>query len=280
MSKVLQRLLVFFIGLPLVIGIVFLNFYNHLPLQFVLLIFSALGACEFYNMLSNKVVLFKKQVIVLFTSLLPLASYLFLVLDIPQETCIWIYVIEALILMAIESFKSKTFENSITKISHSLLIIFYTGFMLTFITRMTKFNHSVYIIALYFIFVFMCDSAAWFFGILFGKNNKGLVAASPNKSVAGFIGGIFGSIASGVIYVLLFKNIFGEEAIWKIILIGFITCLAAITGDIIESVFKRSTNVKDSGNIIPGRGGVLDCMDSLITAAPVFYAGIYFLFNF
>ena len=63
------------------------------------------------------------------------------------------------------------------------------------------------------------------------------------------------------------------------VILALITTLAAIVGDLIESVFKRSLNIKDSGNIIPGRGGILDSTDSILIAAPIFYIGIYFIYN-
>ena len=123
----------------------------------------------------------------------------------------------------------------------------------------------------------MCDSAAWFFGILFGNKTRGYFKASPNKSLTGFVGGIAGSIASGLLFTYIFKDIFCVE-IYKIVITGFFTALAAIIGDLIESVFKRNLQVKDSGTIIPGRGGILDSIDSIIIAAPVFYIFAYFLF--
>ena len=64
----------------------------------------------------------------------------------------------------------------------------------------------------------------------------------------------------------------------NLVILGIITSLAAIIGDLIESVFKRSCEVKDSGNLIPGRGGVLDSIDSILIAAPIFYIGYNFLF--
>ena len=60
---------------------------------------------------------------------------------------------------------------------------------------------------------------------------------------------------------------------------GFAVATAGITGDLIESVFKRSAGVKDSGSIIPGRGGILDSIDSILTAAPVYYILVYILYN-
>ena len=125
------------------------------------------------------------------------------------------------------------------------------------------------------LFVFICDSLAWFFGVLFGKSTRGYVAASPNKSLVGFIGGISCSIIEG----FLFKCIFPEKIPFsyiEIFILGFLTAIASIIGDLIESVFKRSSGVKDSGNIIPGRGGVLDSIDSIVIAVPVFYICQYF----
>ncbi|NLC93997.1 MAG: CDP-archaeol synthase [Treponema sp.] len=150
--------------------------------------------------------------------------------------------------------------------------------MITFITRLTVLDNAVYFVALYFLLVFLCDSAAWFFGILFGKNNRGFIAASPNKSIIGFLGGIVAAIASGILFKYFFPQIL-EGNYWKIFIVSVITAFGAITGDLIESVFKRFSDVKDSGNIIPGRGGVLDSIDSLLIAAPIFYIGVHFLYN-
>ena len=123
----------------------------------------------------------------------------------------------------------------------------------------------------------MCDSFAWFFGILFGKSTRGFVPASPNKSLVGFIGGIAGSIGCGVLLKVILPEVF-TISYRNLIILGLITSVAAIVGDLIESVFKRSCDVKDSGNLIPGRGGVLDSIDSILIAAPIFYIGYNFLF--
>ena len=172
--------------------------------------------------------------------------------------------------MGIECFSAKTFEKSLSKIAYSSLLLFYCGFLLTFLSRLTVTENSTYIISLFLIFVFICDSLAWFFGVLFGKSTRGYVAASPNKSLVGFIGGISCSILAG----FLFKCIFPERLPFsyiEIFILGFLTAIASIVGDLIESVFKRSSGVKDSGILIPGRGGVLDSIDSIVIAVPVFY---------
>ena len=73
---------------------------------------------------------------------------------------------------------------------------------------------------------------------------------------------------------------FINQALFKILFLGFMTATAAIVGDIIESVFKRSTGTKDSGSIIPGRGGVLDSIDSILLAAPIYYILSEYIFGF
>ena len=123
----------------------------------------------------------------------------------------------------------------------------------------------------------MCDSGAWFFGILFGKSTRGVFAASPNKSIVGFIGGIVTSIECGILFKFIFPGVF-YGSFWKIVIVSSTTAVAAIIGDLIESVFKRSCDVKDSGTLIPGRGGLLDCIDSLLLGAPIYYIGIHILY--
>lgn len=277
MSKTIKRLLTFFIGIPLVIAIVFCDFLNHLPLQIVIGIFSVLGANEFYNMASKKHSLFTKELVLIATALIPLGSYTFILSDLSLDITPWLFIAICIIFMGIESFYAKSFEKSLSKIAYTVLTVFYCGFLITFISRMTILPDSKFTVSLFLIFVFMCDSLAWFFGILFGKTTRGFVAASPNKSIVGFIGGILGSIASGCLFKFLFPEIFTISYL-NLILLGFLTAIASIIGDLIESVFKRSCDVKDSGNLIPGRGGILDSIDSIVIAAPVFYIGYNFLF--
>ncbi len=278
MSKVVKRLLTFFIGVPIVLAIVFCDYLNHLPLQVVLGIFAVLGANEFYNMMQEKgIKLFTREILLIATALLPMACYTFILYGLSLDITPWLFIAIVIILMGFECFSAKTFENSLQKIAYSCLTIFYTGFLLTFISRMTLLPDSRYVISLFLIFVFMCDSFAWFFGILFGKTTRGYVAASPNKSLVGFIGGVAGSIGCGFVFKYFFPDIMVISNLHLAIL-GLVTSLAAIIGDLIESVFKRSCGVKDSGKLIPGRGGVLDSIDSIVIAAPIFYIGYNFLF--
>jgi phosphatidate cytidylyltransferase len=137
---------------------------------------------------------------------------------------------------------------------------------------MSGFPRANLVILVFLLIVFANDSAAWAAGMLLGRGNRGLVPASPNKSIAGFIGGIGASILIGAGAELLVKSAFSSPfPPWGGIVIGLCTGIAANLGDLAESAMKRSSGLKDSGSLIPGRGGVLDSIDSIALAAPVFY---------
>ena len=279
MSKIAQRLLVFFIGIPLVLGIVFVQFFHHMPLNIAVIASSVIACLELYKMFSNKTALLPSWLLISLSALFPIVAYLFMIFDFDFDYLTWIFAFSVMILMAAECFFHKTFEESITRLSASIFIIFYSGYMITFIQRIGTFSNSTFFLSLFFFTVFINDSLAWLFGVLFGKNNRNIFAASPNKSIAGFIGGIFFAILGCILAKLIWPDLLPGSFV-KPVVLAFVSALAGISGDLIESVFKRSCQVKDSGNIIPGRGGFLDSVDSLLFTAPVFYILVYFLYFF
>ena len=114
--------------------------------------------------------------------------------------------------------------------------------------------------------VWVTDSGAYFTGRAFGKN-KLWPEISPNKTIEGFVGGIVLAVIAAMImqFIEPFENIsFG--------LLIFVTIVASIfgqMGDLVESAIKRHYDVKDSGNILPGHGGILDRFDSLLFVLPL-----------
>ena len=139
---------------------------------------------------------------------------------------------------------SKPFEKSIQRMCFAAFIIFYPGVLATFISAMTRWSSASTIIVVFLLIVFSCDSVAWLFGMLFGKGNRGFVPASPNKSIAGFIGGAVAATAVGFLAFKVFPAAFGKSFSGSLVT-GFCTGFAAIVGDLIESIFKRSAEVKD-----------------------------------
>ena len=117
----------------------------------------------------------------------------------------------------------------------------------------------------FFILIWMADTAAYVFGSLFGKH-KLAPSISPGKTWEGFLCScvITVGLAIGLSYIPFFQSA-GLE-LWQWIVIALLTEVFGLMGDLIESLFKRKAGVKDSGNIIPGHGGVLDRVDSILFA--------------
>lgn len=282
MNKVIQRLLTFFIGIPVILGAIFFDPTDaHFVINIIACLASFLSALELYKLFSCKTTLTHKYLIVFLSALLPISGMFLIFLGKDRhyiDYTNWIFIFSAMVIMAEEIFNNKTFVESNSKIASAIFIILYTGYLFTFIQRITLFKESKFLLSLFLFSVFINDSAAWFFGVLFGKNNRGIIAASPNKSIAGFSGGCAVTIVTCILAQIIWPQIL-NGALYKGALLGFLCSLSGITGDLIESVFKRSAEIKDSGNIIPGRGGVLDSVDSVLFTAPVFYILTFILFN-
>ena len=278
MNKVLQRLLIFFFGVPVVIGLVWLDFFNHIALHIMIIAVTLQCSTELYTIFSKNISL-QPRGFVMFVSIIPSATAFVLAMTgYPLNYLNYSILAGFLIILAYEVFTVKEFTLSNQHLVSSFFVLFYGGYLFTFLSRLTTHTYARQLISSFLFMVFMCDSIAWLTGSLFGKNNKGIIAASPNKSVAGFIGGYLGAVASALIARMIWPEVFFGPAA-KTILMGLVISTAAIIGDLAESVFKRSANCKDSGFIIPGRGGILDSIDSILYAAPVFFAVVNFLFS-
>ncbi|WP_162902286.1 phosphatidate cytidylyltransferase [Facilibium subflavum] len=124
-----------------------------------------------------------------------------------------------------------------------------------------------YLLLVVMLIVTLADSGAYFWGKHYGRH-KLAVKISPNKTIEGLFGGlVIGGLAGTL------SSLFMEASILQhlvLVILSFVTVLVALVGDLLESAIKRQCGVKDSGAILPGHGGVLDRMDSLFAALPVF----------
>lgn len=124
-----------------------------------------------------------------------------------------------------------------------------------------------------FLLIWANDSFAYLVGVKFGKK-KLFPSVSPKKSIEGFIGGITGTI----IVALIIATSFYTKIAWTHwIVIGVLIGSLGTIGDLIQSKLKRKAGVKDSGNIMPGHGGLYDRLDSIIYASPFIFAYLYFV---
>jgi len=298
MKKVIERLLVFIIGLPAVYAIVILLPYrNNLALNIVTVFFSAMGAVEFSTMLEKKNIFISKIESFILGALIPLAftltasarlSFDIIIPILPMVCAMWI-------LLSKVFSKSSEIEAITGQIIGKFALLAYPGLFICWLVIMSWWLENPAAILLFLFITFGTDSAAWLFGSLFGKNNKGIIPVSPNKSIAGFIGGILGSVIVAVGAILIFPDVFSsippklllsefgvspQSMIIKAAILGLCTGIAASLGDLAESAIKRSCDCKDSGNFMLGRGGVLDSIDSIAFAAPVFFFLFIMFFPF
>ncbi len=122
-------------------------------------------------------------------------------------------------------------------------------------------------VILLFMVIWVGDSGAYFTGRALGRT-KLFPVASPNKTVEGAVGGLIGAMGAAFLARALF---FEALTVSDCLVLGLSGGILGPIGDLVESVFKRSAGVKDSGSFFPGHGGVLDRVDALLFAAPVFY---------
>jgi phosphatidate cytidylyltransferase len=288
MKNLVQRLLVFVIGVPFIAVIVlFLPHYHHLVFNLLVTSFSCLGAAEFSAMLSQKKMSIPKGEAALFGALPPLAVILAVSFGLNDLLIPAVFAAVVIWLLLSRAFsRGEALENFIYRLAAGLAVLVYPGMLLAWLVRISQWEKNAGIIILTFLLmVFGGDGLAWALGMAFGKGNKGLVPASPNKSVAGFIGAIIAPIIVGVAAALILPDVFVPKCasipggpVAAGCILGLLTGTAAILGDLAESAIKRSSGIKDSGSIIAGRGGVLDSIDSLALAAPVFYLIFRLLF--
>jgi phosphatidate cytidylyltransferase len=114
---------------------------------------------------------------------------------------------------------------------------------------------------------FVHDTSAYYTGIMTGKH-KLAPNISPGKTIEGTIGGFVACIIAGIVVNYIFGDPLSSD--WAVAL-AILIALAALFGDLVESAIKRGAGLKDSGDIVPGHGGVLDRFDSLIFVFPVTY---------
>ena len=116
--------------------------------------------------------------------------------------------------------------------------------------------------------VFAADTGAFFVGRMFGRHRMA-PAISPKKSWEGLVGGVFAAV--GMAFVILYKDRDEFLTIPQSLALGLVIAIAAVLGDLFESSIKRDLDVKDSGRLLGGHGGVLDRLDSLLWAGPAAY---------
>lgn len=245
------------IGLPLLILIVLLG---GNVLNLAVLIISLIGVYEFHRALRN----------IEGTNPITFLNYIFTVslflITYTEKISIDLVIFTYIILTLISSVFS--IKHSIKDAAISLLGGLYIPF---FFYHMYLLDGSIYI-WLVFISAFATDTFAYFTGVTIGKH-KLYPRVSPKKTIEGSLGGIIGCL----ITVMIFSVYFKLDNLIAIAILSIILSVMSQIGDLTASTIKRTANIKDYGDIIPGHGGILDRFDSILFTTPIVYYYIVYI---
>jgi len=260
-----KRVLSAIVGIPILI---FTVYYGGIPffLSVALLVF--LGLQEFYQFIKNKGINLPK-VIFITNGMIFICLSFFNIHGGPVFDCFLLYILISIFLTQIFYNEQK---NALTNTSVTFLGIVYIGWLATHLIYLRNMNDGFFYLILVLLVTWANDTGAYFVGINLGKH-KLCPKISPNKTIEGAIGGLISSLLAIFLIGWWINKILPNFTfiLPHLIGLGFIISLAAQFGDLVESLFKRDAGIKDSSNLIPGHGGILDRFDSLLFTVPVVY---------
>jgi phosphatidate cytidylyltransferase len=273
MSELTKRIIVSLIAAPLAIWAVWLG---GPALAVLLSVTAGLGAYEFYRLAigAGSVPLWGHGVVL--SALVPLFVHArFLGLWAPDVTVVMVLVLELLtVALWVRGSSGKPLEV----VGITVLGVFYTGGMMSFAYALRYHPYAIgaaagtALLVLPLLLTWGTDIGAYVFGRAFGRR-KLMPEVSPGKTIAGAVGGLAVAIAISVCYERFALRPAASLGLtlWGAVLFGGVVSVAAQIGDLVESMLKRQAGVKDSSHLIPGHGGVLDRIDSLLFTLPVAY---------
>jgi phosphatidate cytidylyltransferase len=263
LSNSFTRVIVAVISIPLVLAVCYFGKYYFL--LFALGV-ALLSFYEFSLMAKNKGMNLNVWLGYAGIIFLVLNQYFHLSMD-----SYYFLILFMVIISLIELFRNN--GSAIYNIGGTLLGVLYTGLFAGALVALREFFPSLedhyswggYLIISVFASIWVCDSAAYYGGTAFGKHRL-FLRVSPKKS---WEGAVFGFVFA-VLTMIVSKYIILDFLSWNSVLaLGVIVGVVGQLGDLVESLFKRDANVKDSSHILPGHGGVFDRFDSLLLTAPV-----------
>lgn len=270
--------MMFSVGVPAVGALVVaLPHGHHLALHVAITIVTLLGCDEVVGLFAKRSVTVSRWFVLPFSTIPPVATYLHMTETASDPVYAALLALPFLILVFRRVFAPAPtdFSPVLAEVAGEVTSLIYPGFFALFLVLISSLADPVFAYLAFFSMVFINDTAAYVFGMLFGRNSQGVSPISPNKSIPGFVAGPAFSVGVALLFLLLRPDVFGHRT-GTAIVTGAAVAAATVVGDLFESVLKRSAGVKDSGVLIPGRGGILDSVDSVMVAAPVFYFLIRF----
>ena len=251
------------------IGLTALAVLNSWYFIFMILALIIGGLYEFYYLVSKKGIPIYSYTGIFIGVLIPISIFTGFELTKNWEL---LFIVLALLLILLMQFSRKDNTNAIVGISTTLFGVLYVSWFFSFLIKIRYLLpgiDGVKLLSFVLIVTKAGDIGALFVGSKYGKHPL-LAKVSPNKSVEGSVGSFSFSIIAAVLGYFLIPHYF-HLSLWQVALMGAFFGGVGQLGDLSESLIKRDCNVKDSGKLLPGLGGVLDIIDSLLFTAPTFY---------
>jgi len=246
----------------LLIGIIAATIFVDWLCGLLITAFIILGLYEFFTMLEKKGISIYKYFGIGMGVIIPLSILLRFELTKNWEL---LFIILGLLFLILMQFRRRENSGVIVDISTTIFGILYVSWFLSFLIKIRYLTNGVGLFISVILITKLGDIGAYFIGTRFGKTPL-IPHISPKKSKEGAIGGLLFSVLGA-----LASRVFLNLPYSRLILMGIFLGLLGQLGDLSESLMKRDCQVKDSGDILPGMGGVLDLIDSLIFTAPAFY---------
>jgi phosphatidate cytidylyltransferase len=263
----MKRILTALVALPILLYTI----WSPIPYFFVALaaVVAVLGVREFYS-LASKTGLKPNSLCGYLAALLILACFVVSRLDL----ILAILAALTFVGLFVELERPDDFSKSLASASATVFGVIYIALLLGFLVGLRMTPDSIGIahfapklMTTFFAIVMLTDAGAYYTGRAFGRH-KLAPKVSPGKTVEGAIGGFFTGILAALLCGL---SLFKDMPAWDAAILGASISAVGQVGDLVESMLKRGSAVKDSSGLIPGHGGMLDRLDSILVAAPLIY---------
>lgn len=265
-SELMKRILVACFGIPLII---FCAWYGRIPFLLLIDLIMIIGLLEFYHLTNmNKIGI--SQIV---SAIIILSLSWLIYFRCKMQLVISIMFIQMVLLLIIELFIPK--EETLHNVSLKFFGILYISLLNSFILireypNLFQLPYQIggQLVILIFITIWISDSTAYLIGSQFGKHSL-FKRVSPHKTLEGSLTGfIFALLTSLIIahFMVDFTTLFDG------LMIGSFIGILGQLSDLLESLFKRNAGIKDSSNLLPGHGGILDRFDSTLFAVPIIYS--------
>lgn len=262
-----KRLYSSFILIPVIV----LGIFYSWAFNVVVFAFTVAGLYEFFTMLERKAISIYKYFGIGMGAVIPLSIMFRFELTKKWEL---LFIMAALLFLTIMQFKRRQNSGAIIGISTTLFGILYVSWFFSFLIKIRMLTGGIGLLGSLILMTKLGDVGAYLIGSRFGRHLL-IPRISPNKSVEGAVGGLVFSVLGAIACQALMPF-----SGWQLIFVGLMIGVVGQLGDLSESLMKRDCEVKDSAEVIPGMGGVLDLIDSVLFTAPVFYFYITIVSNY